>query len=491
MSEREPVYNRRRFILRTLSPVHVGTGMSLRREIEIQKDQSCNRTLVFDMEAFFDCLPHEAAGLAAKVTNWIGLLNRYKVPVERVCLHILPGTDFRSAELRLAIRDGSGRPLVPGSSLKGALRTAILRTLVDRNRDTDTDPIAEHLRQLNQNPKFAAQKLERQLLRPKGGDPKQDLLRSVVVCDAIFARDKMGVRTVQLSSPRHDQPKRMTQYVMAVEALAPDSESEVEIALDNFLLQRPELGFRSFALTWSSLSAWMRAHTLRLLKEDTEHFSSLGWSGIVTQLKEVEHRIMSSHPESLPLRLGWGIGWCGTTGALVKAEQRPGLLDYYDGIRKRIGKHAGAAYSHGIAFPKSRRFSDPDGTANSPQTFGWILLEPAGGRRVPVPQPYSVEIPDTPAGGTPSVPQAPAAKEVRAVWKNCLLQWDPGSGGILTARSGNDRAHARQESAAKLLESLPPDFASRLKKKRQLANVAVQVRRLGNTWIIDSISAQD
>ena len=64
-------------------------------------------------------------------------------------------------------------------------------------------------------------------------------------------------------------------------------------------------------------------------------------------------------------------------------------------------------------------------------------------------------------------------------WENAVVRLDPGSG-TLTATRGKETARASAETALKIQQSLDEASAQRLKKKKELAGVTVEVRRSGN-----------
>jgi len=81
----------------------------------------------------------------------------------------------------------------------------------------------------------------------------------------------------------------------------------------------------------------------------------------------------------------------------------------------------------------------------------------------------------------------PCASGGRIAGVPIVFEWNPGSGGILSARSSAGRAEIRQEAAHDLLSALPSTVVERLKKKRELRSVSVEVRQIGNSWAISGV----
>lgn len=392
------VCDRRRFVLRTLAPVHVGSGKSLLPGIDIVEDLSQGRTYVLDMDEALHRL--DAASVRGQkslgVANIVPLLQRCGVDLAAVSLHVLDGRwGGPSTQLREALRDAGGRALIPGSSLKGAIRTAVLAGKVKADRNAGRDEVAAALDRLDNRPKFAAKGLESRYFRPMQDDPKYDVFRRLAATDAFFASTDLAVLAVVVNSPSAEDPRRLKDFSIAVEALAPGLEAEVTVSLDGFLtssVAEGKLGFGKVGLTWEALGLWTGARTKELLEDERKTFLARGFRHAAAQLERIRSELDSAPQGSIPLRLGWGIGWLGTTGGLATEEQRIKLLSRFeDRGRNKMAKLGPAAYSSSLPFPKSRRILPAEDAWAEHASFGWVLLEPAGERGVPVPLPLRRE----------------------------------------------------------------------------------------------------
>ncbi|MBI4704605.1 MAG: hypothetical protein HY744_26170 [Deltaproteobacteria bacterium] len=202
---------RRLYVLEVLTPVHVGSGMLLPSS-EVAYDERENRSHVLDLDAALDAIGPEGFQ-SAKVpgpNELLALLRRRGVALDAVCWESLKGR-FTARDLRLCVRDGRGCPIIPGSSLKGALRTAVLAGLAwDAERATRTERGEAAVgRALASG---AAGPFETALLRPdlpeRGQqrlDPHHDPFRLLAVTDATFScRATRGTR----HRVRHPAPSR-------------------------------------------------------------------------------------------------------------------------------------------------------------------------------------------------------------------------------------------------------------------------------------------
>src|SRR5690606_2029878 len=90
-------------------------------------------------------------------------------------------SDLRGAEIQEQIKDPWDRPYIPGSSLKGALRTAIA-FVGAAQRKIQINPA-----EFRRDSRFAAQPLEQKILNaanvPPGKVPNYDLLRALQISD--------------------------------------------------------------------------------------------------------------------------------------------------------------------------------------------------------------------------------------------------------------------------------------------------------------------
>jgi hypothetical protein len=155
-------------------------------------------------------------------------------------------------------------------------------------------------------------------------------------------------------------------------------------------------------------------------------------------------------------------------------------------MNRRIGKYGARHYSGDRIFPKSRRLADANPSDGRGEPFGWMLLQPAGDRRLPIPAPFhpaAVSAAAAQPKGAPK-PETPRSEK----WTGCLLEWNPGSGGILRAKCINITAEARGQDALKIINEMPERSQERLKKKKEIKNATVVVQKLGNAWNITRVS---
>jgi CRISPR-associated protein Csm5 len=288
----------------------------------------------------------EAANLAQYTVRWEG--------------------DRPQAGVRTLARDAFHRPYIPGSSVKGALRTAILGARLDAQRQTLLRAVTRaieltqaHAPRRRRIATQAATELEAEQFRVLRwpGHPSdrsatllhRDVWRAVKVADGDpLPADAVRVYPVGTWSLRRDG----TAYQKALqpaECIVPGTQLAFDLTFDTRLLEREQ---RVAPETLSkALSAWSH----RQWQAEGESLARFGaGAGPLAALARF-------YVEEAPadLRLGWGSGWLGlTVGSLLESEERLRMRDAFFGLRD--GPH----------FPKSRRLLVHTGRGVLP--LGWL-----------------------------------------------------------------------------------------------------------------------
>lgn len=394
----------RLFRVETLTPVHVGSGEDLVRDIDYYDEGGTTYVLDSDLvsahtaaiQSFADGLVRIAEGGGnPNRSGWdqrnqggasrsIGDLLRRSAPgldPKKISLFTVKGA-VQALKIRRQIRFGDGRPMLPGSSLKGALRTLLFSGWFGDGRphgarSVDADKGIRALRfPLREKDKLAAKPLEERLFRfplpPRNErDPKSDALRMLSVGDAAFATGALEVL-----STRAVGTSRNT--LTSIEALAKGNVAISRLTLGNSFLNR-NLPFPSALPPLEELATWSRLHALHLLRGDRAHFerSGEGMSDPSARCRELEERIGRAAADEIFLRLGWGTGWRTMTGDLLTHEER-----------KRIGFRLGKTRK--VVLAGHRGDDRPSGV------LGWVSLRPVSAQEAaavlddneaPVPRP--------------------------------------------------------------------------------------------------------
>ena len=249
-----------------------------------------------------------------------------------------------------SIHNGLGKPYIPGSSIKGAIRTAILSDLAYGQKNLKT---LINFRKIN------ATKIENKLF---GDDPKKDVFRFLRVGDATFGNhyEENVVKLVNINERRTSSFWDTTKPQL-VETLIPKDTSTCTIEFDYNKYKFASDAVHKLPENMSSLNTiftTINKHTERLLSEEIKYWTNLidepnadkvdeYVACLVKIMNEVEV-CKSTNGNSCILRLGAGSGWRFITGAWAETFE-----DFNSQIVPSVRRN-NQKYSD-YKFPKSRR----------------------------------------------------------------------------------------------------------------------------------------
>lgn len=355
--------------LHTLSPLHIGDGNELRQDFDFTVH--ANRTYRLNEDAVLQ------AKIASLQPNRDGsypplgrLLTDRDYQDGRLFRYNLPGFPRSSktdARIKSFIKDVHDRPYIPGSSLKGALRTALAWTgWVEIKPQLDRNAIGR-------SKSWAGQPLEKKLF---GKDPNHDLLRALHVSDLHGPRDPgQGL----LLANAQVLTKRSAGSPIELEALSGDIAFSGTITVDETLfseMAERELHFANRRHWLEELAARVQAHSKARIQELATWFEQAEGSEAVArfyrQLEQAE-----PGPNRALVQVGWGAGWDGKT-FWTRLQADPLLFEQLiqDFRLHRAGKNSPRRHP-GDPFPRSKRAAMvvKDRVPRAVAPFGWVLLE--------------------------------------------------------------------------------------------------------------------
>jgi CRISPR-associated protein Csm5 len=355
--------------VKTLSPLHIGTGDELMLGYDLVSHRG--RTYRVNEDALLDAMLVRAEAEGASAVN--------RVLMGRPAAELLTAADFddpalfryvltgsptkREGKIPEQIKDVHDHPYLPGSSLKGALRTVLAWSFYARQKRRPD------LGRLRRSRSWAAQDLERNIF---GQDPNHDVLRALHVQDSAPLPEADALRLEQVQVYPGGTP-------VEVEAVRPGIAFHLTIAVD-------EYGFQDEAarqLGWQGKRAWLgqlvalgKEHARRRLSTEVEFFkahsgpqATLGfYAALVKQVLEGE----LAEDEFL-LQVGWGTGWESKTlgSGLLRQDDDAfeRLLSEYRMTKERNREP-------GDPFPKSRTLALRSGEPALP--LGWVRVKLVG-----------------------------------------------------------------------------------------------------------------
>jgi CRISPR-associated protein Csm5 len=301
--------------------------------------------------------------------------------LEQICTYAVPTSIRVGNNLRPFIRNGFNRPFLPGSTVKGPIRTAFLYKALkdlspDQREEFLDDPVIDHLNEYDRDPRrrnpgfresfkqgfshgLDANFFQRFVLREGDEyDPHTDIFRCLRITDSVpLSPDATQVEEIKVYSAPSDNPKN---YSIYAECLPPGSKVEWELSVDEMLLAKFRTQNRQ---TWfgadfaileemlhKPLKVWAEMGQ-DLWQEETQFFAKeFGFSDVIPENK------------GRPLvHLGWGGGLLGTSvDMLLPGPLRQRLRDTLFDDRKNTPA------------PKSRRLIE---NSNERIPLGWATVE--------------------------------------------------------------------------------------------------------------------
>jgi CRISPR-associated protein Csm5 len=354
-----------------LTPLHIGTGRDLLHEYDYAI--RAGRTWRINEDALLDAQDVDDPELARQLAQIkpAELLKpadyRPDSGYFRYVLQGTPRSNAVGAQLKEQIKDPYDQPYLPGSSLKGALRTAVAwHAWGERKLQPET-------RQLGRSKKWAGQDYEHQLL---GKNPNHDLLRALHVSDSKpLTADQLMVINVRVLN----RGGKMDGAPVEMEAIRPDTAFRLTLKLDLALFSEwaRKGGLNLSGRAWlEHLGTVVGGHSQDLARREAAWFDQMSGTGQLAGFYKQLAGFHSSDRRFL-VSLGWGTGWTDKTfGSRLLGDERfmERIIDDY-----RMTRGSRRA---GDPFPKSRRAvvavqKSRDGriqeTPVSP--LGWCLVE--------------------------------------------------------------------------------------------------------------------
>lgn len=350
-----------------LSPLHIGTGDVLLHDYDFKV--AGQRTWVLNQDAIL-ADAYEQSGTDTPDWNRLGLSPGQLVndnelregsPFVRYALAGATSID----QVREQIKDVHGKCYLPGSSLKGSLRTLLMSHAIRSGY------LKPDLNRLGDRREWAGQSWERAVFGP---DPNHDLLRALIVTDSaalpIAPSPLMLLNAQVFTGGIPGSP-------IVVEALKPDTVFHATLRVDEYLFSAAtkSLGFADRRDWLKNLAriAGDVSHA-RIEREREWYRERPGFQSAVAFYNQLAQ--VRTSDNAFFMQMSWGAGWTGKSVGfwLPKVEQDRLRQRYTLGRPPRAGDWRPDLTK---PFPKSRRLrarrSQNQVIADLP--LGWVLVE--------------------------------------------------------------------------------------------------------------------
>jgi len=338
-----------------------------------------------------------------------------------------------SFRVREATKAPDSEVVIPGSSIKGAIRTALVYAVLNEHPELWGQAYRIIMDKVRKRTK-AGEELENLIMccgerkkgpdgrfRTKFGDAKFDLMKIIRVSDTFMPSAGIGVSKSAVFSVDRNSGRVKKVMDLPVEVIVPQSVFQLEIDIDREFL----LNASSYETDkgWIGLKDKMKRvfdlDVAKINKQNVDDYANVALERLkltccrfssdmlkndgvwLQKIPEDKSRRIKEFQNSLAgngwiVRLGWGSGWTGTTvGLFLKAEN---LGQDFNELNRKFKIARGRTNIQN--FPLSRRFVYEHDMPTMP--LGWVSLttEPVESK-LPAEKNNKVQQPETPVETKP------------------------------------------------------------------------------------------
>ena len=371
--------------IETLTPVHIGSGNMLQNNTDFVVQRSGDDQFIYivDDRKILDLigeehLDHWLASIENKEST-IQLVQRFAskaslkdYTTERIICY---ATIRENDTLKEIIHDGRGKPYIPGSSIKGAIRTAVLAQIIAFQDDNQIKKTQEKVFFTDNSgrQKVSAVNIEKELF---GDNPNADIFRFVRVGDAYFEGDCMIARRMINLNIRNNQDDLIDRSkAQLIEAIGTKKESVFEMKIDTEYYDYAKKYYKDLGelpenmRTLSSLFRLINRHTSDLVQSeisfwlDDDLSEKIGSEDYIEKMRTILADINQCEKgKECVLRIGHASGWRFITGAWAE------YLDNFDDVVNAARPNNQKKY-HEYDFPKTRRIDEDS------DVYGFVKLK--------------------------------------------------------------------------------------------------------------------
>lgn len=383
---------KQKYLLETITPVHIGSGYTLNhtdgfyangRWYQIDLDRVLNHPTT-DLNAL-------TSEMSRRDFRWQRYLSQSNLDPDQFAIYSMPCQQSpETGEVQEAIKTMGNQPYIPGSTLKGALRTALLSHSVDQDDKVFNEGL-KHLSNLtNQqargNPRreTPAKKIEQHAF---GDNPNLDVFRALQVSDteAIIGQSLEIGTAWTITLNKNDQLVQKInngrEYKIFVQQFQVKQQLTFTLKIDEQLFREQEkrrLNFNSQQQEMlTDIAEVCRTEVGVHMQDEQEFYDYYNFPNIPDVYDRLIHENDRLPEGAFILQIGWGTGYNANTitSSFTQSEDAPEEL-WLD-LRKRF-KLGESRSRRGQfderEFPKTRRILYWGQNPTAP--LGWVKISP-------------------------------------------------------------------------------------------------------------------
>ncbi len=341
--------NTKHVLIETLTPLHIGSGRMLQGNTEYLYFQEARTVAVVDEHKILDIIGED------QLEAWIGIINRGDdlltylntrragVKPADTSRRIMAVIGKRSPGGNQTVREqlfsGNGQPILPGSSLKGSIRTAVLNALIKEKpaaarRINDVKRFNERKQKYD----YAGQKLEGKYfsnVNMPGEAPNHDVFRLLRIGDAHFDQTVclLSETLNELGNGTFEMKDSVKQFIECIPAGA-ETICRVQIPAE-LKARLNEVRYREVGdkmphrdrIEWPKLLNDINANTRRLIQNELNRYQSqlLPDDGAGEYLDSLKGMMTGLKTNQCVIRVGFGTGYLNMTGGWAEEQWKDAL----------------------------------------------------------------------------------------------------------------------------------------------------------------------
>lgn len=387
----------KKITITTLTPVHIGNGEELRAGFDFISNDKLTYRLNEDaiLQAKSSLLKPDPKGVYPLPGNLITQADLGQRDLFRYLLAGVPRSKKEDARLQGNIKDVHDRPYIPGSSLKGAIRTALAWSKFPHMKPS-------YKRSDMERHKGLAEKIEEGIF---GRDPNHDLLRALKISDCHPSSTHPSIEWMVVNATVINNKKPEEENLLRKNTKLPDKEvDEIPVELEaipgnrifegswvieDFLFEGKAGEMTGFdqQRSWldeTSLLGMINARSQKRIEFLLDWFSAIPETEKVYEsYRNLLYSIANLSQKQAIIQFGWGCGWDGTTfWNHLTDEDQLFQLSVQEFHKQRLNKQAEHFKNLRASFPSSRRvISQPIKQQDDAQKsylaaapLGWVLM---------------------------------------------------------------------------------------------------------------------
>ena len=385
---------KQKYKLETITSVHIGSGETMNH---IDGYYANGRWYRIDLDKVLAHPNADVNALTSEMSQrnfrWSNYFSRHNMnALDLSTYSLLCAQSPETTDIREAIKTPDNRPYIPGSTIKGALRTALLSGLINNVEDERLfNDSSEHLnREINKGtpsrrrPEYPAQQIEKLAF---GKDPTHDLLRALQVSDTEPLENKaLAIETAWTVTPNQNgqlvqKIEGGREYKNFIEVIQEVKSLTFTLKIDDLLFREEEKKQLNFNKTQENILQEIvevcNEETHILMHDEQKFFNKFNFTEIANLYDKFIALNNSLTDGAFMLQIGWGIGYHShtVTASFTKGDDAPvNLMKLRE--RFRLGRSRnrhGPPYDK-REFPKTRRILYRGQNPITP--LGWVKISP-------------------------------------------------------------------------------------------------------------------